>query len=87
MEEFPEESLTYYEFVPWDGPREYFLKTDSKASTLFIYYLLSNFGERVHLKNPLHLDKMVDEERKRRFRKLKESRAENEVVNAGNREA
>lgn len=40
------------------------METNTKLSTLFIYYVFQSFGIKVTLKNPLNLDKMEEKQRK-----------------------
>jgi hypothetical protein len=74
--EFPHEKLRLYEFKV-QRRREYFLETESKLSTLLIYYVFQSFGIKVTLKNPLGLSKMSEDERKDVFKQVVYSSSQN----------
>jgi hypothetical protein len=62
-QEFPGETLNFFEFRKSQYQKEYYLKTQSKLSTLFIYYVLNDFKIKAIFKNPHQLDRMTPEER------------------------
>lgn len=57
---YPAEYFKVYEFKPRDeeGKKEYFITTQTKESTIYMYYLLDSLYEKTLLKNPLHIDFM-----------------------------
>lgn len=65
---FEHEQVKLFEFVTKEGAKEYYLQTESYDSTLYVYYLLNNYNEKSVFKNPLHLDKMSEEEKEKRWR-------------------
>lgn len=67
--EFPSEDLQCYELRK-GRTKEYYLRTGSKISTLFMYYLLNGFRRRAVFKNPPNLDRMTPEEQRANFIKI-----------------
>ena len=65
---FEHEQVKLFECVTKEGAKEYYLQTESYDSTLYVYYLLNNYNEKSVFKNPLHLDKMSEEEKEKRWK-------------------
>jgi hypothetical protein len=63
---FPQETLSLYEFRT-GTKKEYFVECESHESTLLAYYTLNSIGEKTNFKNPLHLDRMSEQEKKERL--------------------
>lgn len=47
---------------------EFYIKTGSKSSTLFLYYVLNGFKVKAVFKNPQYLDKFSSEQRANTFK-------------------
>lgn len=67
-EEFKDEKLRLWRFINDKGDSEFYLQTDSQRSTVFMYYVLNHFDEKVLFKNPKNFDKLTGEDRATRFK-------------------
>lgn len=50
--EFPGERVRYFTFLNDDNQIEHYIKSESKLSTVFLYYILHHFNEKTLFKDP-----------------------------------
>jgi hypothetical protein len=65
--QYPNEKLKMWKFITDDNDHEFYIQTDSKESSLYIYIVMTQFLERSSFKSPKGLDRMDEIEKDARF--------------------